>query len=126
VYQVQPEDPNLYRISLKFGVTYMSIAQASRLVNPNLIHVWDTLIIPGCGTTGYIPPATLTPSPPFGGVTQIPPGGGCSGGQYTVVQGDTLFALSLSWNTTVAAIASCNGIQNVNLIYIDQVLNIPS
>ena len=68
------EIANLFRISLKFGLPYMSIAQASRLVNPNIIHLWDTLIIPGCGTTGYQPPATLTPSPIYGG--GVPPDSG--------------------------------------------------
>lgn len=120
IYEVQPTDRNLYQISLLFGLPYMDIARASNLVNPNLIHVGDRLVIPGCGTTGYQPPPTSVPGP---GAT-IPPGGG-SGGTYTVVQGDTLFALSLRWGTTVNAIASLNGIVNVNLIYIDQVLRIP-
>lgn len=120
VYEVQPTDRNLYQISLLFGLPYMDIARASNLVNPNLIHVGDRLIIPGCGTTGYQPPPTSTPGP---GAT-VPPGGG-SGGTYVVVAGDTLFALSLAWGTTVQAIAALNGIPNVNLIYIGQTLQIP-
>jgi LysM repeat protein len=120
VYEVQPTDRNLYQISLLFGLPYMDIARASSLVNPNLIHVGDRLIIPGCGTTGYQPPPTTVPGP---GAT-IPPGGG-SGGTYVVVAGDTLFALSLAWGTTVNAIAALNAIPNVNLIYIGQTLQIP-
>ena len=58
IYEVQPTDRNLFRISLLFGVPYMQIAQASNLVNPNIIHVGDKLVIPGCGTTGYVPPPT--------------------------------------------------------------------
>ncbi len=124
VYEVQPGDGNLYRISLKFGIPYMNIAQASNLVNPNLIHVGDRLIVPGCGTTGYQPPPTSTPGA-GGGVVVPPSGGGGSGGTYVVRTGDTLFALSLQWNTTVEAIAAANGIANINLIYIGQTLNIP-
>lgn len=122
VYEVQVGDPNLYRISLKFGVPYMEIAQRSNMVNPNLIHTGDRLTIPGCGTTGYVPPPTSTPGAGGPGATLVPGGGS---GTYVVQQGDTLFALSLSWGTTVNAIAALNGIQNVNLIYIDQVLTIP-
>jgi len=122
IYEVQPTDVNLYRISLLFGIPYLSIATATHMVNPNLIHVGDKLIIPGCGTTGYQPPPTSIPT---GNPGYTPNPGGGSGQTYTVVWGDTLFALSIQWGTTVNAIASLNGIQNVNLIYVDQVLTIP-
>lgn len=122
VYEVQVGDPNLYRIGLKFGVTYTDIATATNMVNPNLIHVGDRLIIPGCGTTGYVPPPTSTPG--AGGVPGATPAPGGSG-TYVVQQGDTLFALSLRWGTTVNAIAALNQIQNVNLIFVDQTLYIP-
>lgn len=122
IYEVQPTDSNLYRISLLFGIPYMDIARASNLVNPNLIHVGDRLVIPGCGTTGFFPPPTTVPSavPP----TQIPGGPG-SGQTYTVVAGDTLYHLSIRWGTTITAIATLNQIPNPNLIFIGQVLNIP-
>jgi LysM domain len=125
IYEVQPGDRNLYRISLLFGIPYMSIASATHMVNPNLIHLGDRLTIPGCGVTGYQPPPTSTPSATYTypGITPIPGGG--NGQPYTVQQGDTLFALSLRWNTTVYAIAQLNNIPNINLIYIDQVLYIP-
>jgi LysM repeat protein len=44
---------------------------------------------------------------------------------YTVVRGDTLWALSLRYRTTVQALAAVNEITNPNLIYVDQVLVIP-
>lgn len=125
IYEVQPGDRNLYRISLLFGIPYMSIALASNMVNPNLIHVGDRLTIPGCGVTGYQPPPTSTASPTYSYPGSTPGDGGGSGQTYVVQQGDTLFALSLRWNTTVYAIAQLNNIPNINLIYIDQVLNIP-
>ena len=73
--EVQPSDPNLYRISLQFGIPYMSIARQTNMVNPNMIHVGDTLIIPGCGTTGYQPPPTSTPAPITPARTPSPGGG---------------------------------------------------
>ena len=120
VYEVQATDRNLYRISLLFGIPYMDIAQKSNLINPNLIHVGDKLIIPGCGVTGYQPPPTSMPT--FQAGTQPAPGGS---GTYVVQAGDTLFALSLSWGTTVSQIAAINQIANVNLIYVGQTLTIP-
>ena len=92
------------------------------MVNPNLIHVGDKLIIPGCGTTGYQPPPTSIPTNNPG---YTPNPGGGSGQSYVVQQGDTLFALSLSWGTTVNAIAALNQIANINLIYIGQTLYVP-
>lgn len=45
---------------------------------------------------------------------------------YTVKKGDTLSGIALLHNTTVEALASTNGIQNVNLIHMGQVLQIPT
>src|SRR5215470_3161323 len=45
-YIVQPGD-NLYRISLKFGVSMDAIAKANGIVNPNFVYVGQKLIIPG-------------------------------------------------------------------------------
>ena len=45
---------------------------------------------------------------------------------YTVQTGDTLSEIAQRYGTTVSAIASLNGISNPNLIYVGQVLRIPS
>lgn len=44
---------------------------------------------------------------------------------YTVVPGDTLYAIAARYGTTVAELAALNGILNPNLIYPGQILNIP-
>lgn len=43
---------------------------------------------------------------------------------HTVVRGDTLWAIAIRYGTTVAKIASLNGIKNVNLIYTGQKLRV--
>lgn len=45
---------------------------------------------------------------------------------YTVQRGDTLATIARRFNTTVAAIASLNGISNPNRISVGQVLQIPN
>lgn len=45
---------------------------------------------------------------------------------YTVSSGDTLSEVAEKYGVTVSALASLNGISNVNLIYVGQVLKIPS
>lgn len=116
VYGVQVGD-NLFRIGLRFGVPYQQIAAANGILNPNLIYPGQQLTIPGVGTNCAPLPVTPIPVTP-------PPGGG--GRIHTVMQGETLFQLSMMYRpTTVHQIAAANGIQNINLIYIGQQLVIP-
>jgi LysM repeat protein len=107
---------NLFRISLQYNTTVNALAAANGIVNPALIIVGQVLTIPGCGGG-------------TGGPIVTNPGGGsgsCAGQQYTVQQGETLFEISLRFNVAVNSIASCNGISNINLIFINQTLTIPS
>lgn len=120
---VQPGE-NLYRISLRYGVSVQDIVTANNIANPNIIYVGQVLIIPVRGTTPPTQPPTnpTTPVPPTNPTTPVPP---ATGGQYTVVRGDTLSSIARRFGVTVQAIASANNIANPNLIYVGQVLTIP-
>jgi len=85
IHEVRPIDRNLYRLSIAYGVSVQDIAVASGIVNPNLIRIGQRLTIPGCGTTGGVPPATSTPNPnnPGGGGGVVGGGGGGSIGGLT-------------------------------------------
>jgi LysM repeat protein len=96
---------NLFRIALRHGVTYQAIAAANGIANPNHIYVGQRLVIP----SGESPP------PP------VP-----SGQTYTVQRGDTLSAIALRFGVSVWALAQANSINNPALIYVGQVLRIPS
>lgn len=125
IHEVQQTDTNLFRIALAYGVTVEAIAARSGITNVNLIYVGQQLTIPGCGTTGVIPPATSIPTGTGQiGVTPGVPGSG-GGRIHVVVQNQTLFEISLLYNVPVATIAAANGISNINLIYIGQELTIP-
>lgn len=108
-YVVQWGD-TLASIARRFNTTYTAIAQANNILNPNLIYAGQTLIIP---TDGGTPPPPAPPPAPGPGTT------------YTVQPGDTLYRISVRFGVTVQAIAQANGIANVNLIYVGQVLQIP-
>jgi LysM repeat protein len=114
VHVVVPGD-NLFRISLRYGVSMQAIASANGITNFNLIFVGQRLTIPAGGTT---PPPTPVPGGPT--PTPVP-----AEGSYTVVRGDTLGAIARRFGTTVQALASLNGIANPNLIFPGQVLRIP-
>jgi len=112
-YRVQPGD-NLYRISLRFGVSMYAIMQANGLTNANYVYVGQVLRIP----TG---PAT-PPPPPWPHPQPPPPSDGF---YYTVQYGDTLAIIAARFGTTVYAILQANGISNPNLVYVGQVLWVP-
>ncbi len=160
VHEVRSADRSLYRLSLAYGVTVQDIATASGIVNPDLIRIGQRLTIPGCGTTGGVPPATSTPGPnqtvgtggpgttttttdcTFGTTVTFP--GGCptgttntaastgaatggptSGTVHQVLQGQTLFQISLIYGVDVQSIAAANGIGNIDLIDLGDELIIP-
>ncbi|MGH2522618.1 MAG: LysM peptidoglycan-binding domain-containing protein, partial [Anaerolineales bacterium] len=120
-YIVQSGD-TLFLISVRFRTTVAALMAANGITNPNLIFVGQRLIIPGTGTggtptpTSTPPPGTTTPPP-----TSTPPP---SSGTYTVRAGDTLWAISRRFNTTVAALKAANGLTS-DLIFVGQVLIIP-
>ncbi|HRL10862.1 MAG TPA: LysM peptidoglycan-binding domain-containing protein [Aggregatilineales bacterium] len=109
---------NLYRISIRYGVTVQSIVTTNSIPNPNLIFAGQRLVIPVGGT---VPQPT---QPPVPGATQVPPPTGETA--YVVRYGDTLGRIARQFGTTVAAIAQRNSIVNVNLIFVGQRLIIPT
>ncbi len=144
VHEVRSEDRNLYRISLRYGLLVRDIANANGISNVDLISLGQRLVIPGCGTTGAIPPPTTAPTfiPPtstpygvaapnvVGAQTPTPfgtPFTPITTGRFThtVLQGETLFEIALRYDVLVQDIANANGIANVDDIDMGQELIIP-
>lgn len=96
LYTVRPGD-TLWALSRRFGTTISAIAADNGIRDPNLIYVNQILRIRG---------------------TQSPQ-------TYTVQSGDTLWAISRAYGTTVNALVSLNNISNPNLIYPGQVFLLP-
>lgn len=114
VYVVKPGD-SLSKIAAHYGVSLHALARANYITNYNLIYVGQKLHIPGCvvrPTPG--PGPTVTPIPGPGGTT------------YTVRPGDTLSAIAGHFGVDVYVLAEVNGITNLNIIYVGQVLVIPA
>ncbi len=99
---------SLYRIALRYGVSYQTLAAANGIANPNHIYVGQRLVIPGQGT------APGPSSPPSSGQT------------YAVRRGDTLSAIAIRFGVSLWSLVQANGISNSSLIYVGQVLRIPS
>lgn len=104
-YRVQSGD-TLYRIATRYGVTVSRLVSCNGLANANRIFAGQLLLIPGSSGPVVPPPSTC-------------------GGTYRVVFGDTLYSIARRYGTTAWAIASLNGISNINFIWAGQVLRIP-
>lgn len=112
-HTVQPSE-NLYRIGLQYGVSWVALARYNNIYNPNYIYAGQVLQIPG----GSTPPPVPDPVPPV----KNPP----NYVNYTVKPGDTLGKISQAFGVRPDVIAEVNGIVNPNLIYVGQVLKIPT
>lgn len=104
---------NLYRIGLQYGLSWVAIAQANGLSNPNRITVGQVLTIPTAGTPGTGgQPEQPTPSPQ----TET---------THTVRPGENLFRIGLAYGIGWVQIAEANGLVSPSQIYVGQVLKIP-
>ncbi len=103
---------NLFRIALRYGLTTQALAAANGIANPNRVYVGQRLTIPGSSGTSPAPEPSPEPAP--------------SDQTYTVKRGDTLSAIALRYGVSMWALAQANGISNPSLIYVGQVLQIPS
>ncbi len=113
----------LSSIGRLYGVSVYALAQANNIANINRIYVGQRLVIPIGGTQ----PPQPTPVPPSPGPTATPtppPSGGMT--TYTVQRGDTLSRIAVRFGVTVNAIMQANNLTNPNLIFVGQVLNIPT
>ena len=120
VHIVAPGE-NLFRISLKYGVTVEAIQAANGLTS-NLIYVGQVLIIPDPGAPPAAPAETQpAAAPPAAAPAAAPP----AAGVHIVQPGETLFRIGLKYNVSWTAIQAANGLVGTS-IYAGQRLVIPS
>lgn len=93
----------LNSIAFRFNTNVAAILQVNPGLNPNFIVIGQRICIPG-----------TQPQPPR-----------CPGFEYTIVAGDTLFALAARFNTTVDAILRVNPGLDPNRLFIGQQICIP-
>lgn len=135
---------NLFRISMRYGVSMESIIIANNLANANKVFAGQTLVIPG--TPAPEPPAApeSTVSQPVvnsnpnlsptwivsGGesaapAVQQPAAPQSTNGSHTVASGQTLAAIGRLYGLSWTVIAQANGLADPNHIYAGQTLVIP-
>lgn len=109
IYTVQRGN-TLSQIAQRYGVTVNQIVTLNNISNPNLIFPGEKLRITAISSPTSSQSQTVTaPS------TQR---------TYIVQRGDTLSGIALRFGTTVENLVRLNNIQNANLIFVGQTLQI--
>lgn len=116
VHVVSPGE-TLSAIAAKYGVSTGELAYANNIANPSMIRSGQRLTIPDTSTPAPAPQAAAPVAEPVAveAVTE-----------YVVGSGDTLADIARQYDTTVAAIATANGITNPSQIFQGQRLTIPT
>jgi spore germination protein len=108
---------SLYAIGRAYGVRPDAIAYCNSIVNPSLIYVGMSLVIPN------VPWSPIPPGPVA--IRQFGPDVTPCRYYHTVQWGETLFRISARYWVSMWAIAEANHIYNLNYIRAGQVLCIP-
>ncbi|MBI5081598.1 MAG: LysM peptidoglycan-binding domain-containing protein [Chloroflexi bacterium] len=103
-------------IAARCGVDLATLIAANRLINPDLIFVGQTLLIPA---------GQVSNSSNVGQVGNLPNTTSPCGVSYTVQRGDYLNLIADKCKVAVASLITTNNIVNTNLIFVGQVLIMP-
>lgn len=147
-YTVQSGD-TLSGIAAQYGTTAAALAGLNGISNPNVIYVGQTLKVTGTAATSTASTYTVQIGDTLSGIAAAHglntatlaayneitnynliyvgqqlkfTGGTTTSRAYTVRGGDTLSGIAYQLGTTTGALASRNGITNVNVIYPGQTL----
>lgn len=134
---VQPGD-TLFTIAMQYGVTMDAIIEANNIINPRVIVLGSTLIIPGIEDPTPIPPTrAATPTPaataaattsptPTTNPTPPPDSRQVEGGVIHIIKPrESLSRISLIYNVSIANIMEANELTNSRLIVAGRELFIP-
>ncbi len=142
-HTVQPGE-NLFRIGLRYGISWTEIAQANGIAG-NQIYIGQVLVIPGlndsapAATAVPVPTAASAPSTPTiqpteaAAPTSVPtiaptaaPAVEASDATHVVQRGETLHRIATSYGTTWQVLADLNQLLDPTRIEVGQVLSLPS
>jgi len=113
IHVVQPAE-TLWGIAVQYGTTVAALVEANQIPDPSLIRIGQALAIPQLASPPP-PPQAAAPAPP----APVPPP------EHTVHAGETLWAISRLYGTTVEALVDANLLANPSFIRTGQRLVIP-
>lgn len=108
-------------IAAAYGVALDQMLSANGLSRQSLIFPGQSIVLPP-GGTDVAPPASATPAPVPAPAPEAsaPP----SGGEYTVVDGDTLWDIAARHDLQVSELVAINGLDPASVIRAGQVLRV--
>lgn len=107
----------MYSIAITYNTTVSTLATINNIEDYNVISVGQQITIPNCGTQladNQDQPAVASAQVVEREITHV------------VQEGEGLFDIALRYGVTVAAIAQTNEIDDIDTVYLGQVLIIPS
>jgi len=109
-------------IARRYNTTVRAIAELNSILNPNLIHVGQRLIIPSAGDSA---PSLRQPFTSTGLSTSDVAQDTAPTQIHVVQPGETLTRIALRYGTTISAIVAASDLANPSLIFVGQRLVIP-
>ncbi len=116
-------------IAQRYGVSQSALQQANPKVNPNVILIGSTLVIPAGGkpTASTPPPASMTASTAAAATAAIPAAPTPdSSRRHTVQSGETLTSIASTYGVTTAALQHANRLSDPDRLTLGQQLVIPA
>lgn len=114
---------NMFRISLRYGVTLSELQAANPGVRPQSLRVGQKLAIPSHGKDSGV--TTTAKDEPVAEPQSTTPASTNSGDTYTVQAGDNLSKIARLHNTTVAALQAANPKLKPNQVVVGQTIALP-
>lgn len=131
-HTIQPGE-TLQSISALYGLSVDALAALNNLADPNSLYIGQVLnIVAPDGAPADAPEAAPLIVPDAELAPQLEPVVSPSAGQqpmtviHTVLQGETLFRIAISYGTTVNVVAQANSLSDPEVIYAGQTLVIPN
>ena len=122
IHRVRSGD-TLSALARHFGVPVAMIQRYNNNVRPHQLRINQQLIIPVLHQNRLVPPPIV--SPPSAQAPRVQVVSGSNTASYVVQQGDTLWSLARSWNTTVEQLRTINNLSPTDSLRIGQVLKRP-
>lgn len=130
---------NMYQIGLQYGISWVAIAQANGIVNPDSITVGQELIIPDVSESDTEEPAdeTIEETPESSDAAETPEQQAVQPTDeeeteedsaqttYIVQSGDNLYRISLMFGVNMMDVARANDLANFDDLSVGQELIIP-